>query len=149
MVLFRRSTFNGRRRGDAKKASRDYSFEVSREKGKAPVISVFGGKITTYRKLAEAATDKLCQFFPHARGPWTKTGILPGGDFENRDTLEASLSAEYPWLPEAVYSRYVRTYGTKAYDFLATQNPSRIWDFGLPAHSTSAKSSILSSMNGR
>ena len=104
--------------GDAKKASRDYSFEVSREKGKAPVISVFGGKITTYRKLAEAATDKLCQFFPHARGPWTKTGILPGGDFENHDTLEASLSAEYPWLPEAVYSRYVRTYGTKAYDFL-------------------------------
>ena len=104
--------------GDAKKASRDYSFEVSREKGKAPVISVFGGKITTYRKLAEAATDKLCQFFPHARGPWTKTGILPGGDFENHDTLEASLSAKYPWLPEAVYSRYVRTYGTKAYDFL-------------------------------
>lgn len=104
--------------GDAKKASRDYSFEVSREKGKAPVISVFGGKITTYRKLAEAATDKLCQFFPHARGPWTKKGILPGGDFENHDTLEASLSAEYPWLPEAVYSRYVRTYGTKVYDFL-------------------------------
>lgn len=104
--------------GDAKKASRDYSFEVSREKDKAPVISVFGGKITTYRKLAEAATDKLCQFFPQARGPWTKRGTLPGGDFENHDTLEARLSAEYRWLPEAAYSRYVRTYGTKAYDFL-------------------------------
>jgi len=104
--------------GDAKKASRDYSFEVSKEKGKAPVISVFGGKITTYRKLAEAATDKLCQFFPHARGPWTKTGILPGGDFENHDTLEAQISKDYPWLPEAVCSRYVRTYGTHAYQIL-------------------------------
>ncbi|MCL7945852.1 glycerol-3-phosphate dehydrogenase [Marinobacter sp. ATCH36] len=104
--------------GDAKKASRDYSFEVSKEKGKAPVISVFGGKITTYRKLAEAATDKLCQFFPHAQGPWTKKGILPGGDFENHDTLEARLSADYPWLPEAVSSRYVRTYGTNAYYIL-------------------------------
>lgn len=104
--------------GDAKKASRDYSFEVDRANGKAPVVSVFGGKITTYRKLAEAATDKLCQFFPHAGGRWTKTGTLPGGDFENHEALEKRLSADYPWLPEAVYSRYVRTYGTHAYDIL-------------------------------
>jgi glycerol-3-phosphate dehydrogenase len=104
--------------GDAKKASRDYSFEVDRADGKAPVISVFGGKITTYRKLAEAATDKLCQFFPHAGKRWTKTGILPGGEFENHDTLEASLEKDYPWLPEAVCSRYVRTFGTKTYDIL-------------------------------
>ncbi|MFL1465361.1 glycerol-3-phosphate dehydrogenase [Marinobacter sp. HN1S83] len=104
--------------GDAKKASRDYSFEVSAEKDMAPVISVFGGKITTYRKLAEAATDKLCQFFPHAKGPWTKNSVLPGGDFENHDTLEARISTDYPWLPEVVYSRYVRTYGTNAYDIL-------------------------------
>jgi len=114
--------------GDAKKASRDYSFEVSKEKDKAPVISVFGGKITTYRKLAEAATDKLCQFFPHASGPWTKTGILPGGDFENHDTLEARLSSDYPWLPEAIVSRYVRTYGTDSYKILG--NTSSVQDLG-------------------
>ncbi|MDI9245762.1 glycerol-3-phosphate dehydrogenase [Marinobacter sp. CHS3-4] len=104
--------------GDAKKASRDYSFEVDKADGKAPVISVFGGKITTYRKLAEAATDKLCQFFPNAGGRWTKTAILPGGEFENHQKLEARMSADYPWLPEAVYSRYVRTYGTNAYYIL-------------------------------
>ncbi|MGM0773513.1 glycerol-3-phosphate dehydrogenase [Marinobacter sp.] len=114
--------------GDAKKASRDYSFEVSSEQGKAPVISVFGGKITTYRKLAEAATDKLCQFFPHARGPWTKKGILPGGEFENHDTLEARISGDYPWLPEAVCSRYVRTYGTHAYYIL--DDASSVQDLG-------------------
>jgi glycerol-3-phosphate dehydrogenase len=114
--------------GDAKKASRDYSFEVSKEKDKAPVISVFGGKITTYRKLAEAATDKLCQFFPHASGPWTKTGILPGGDFENHDTLEARLSSDYPWLPEAVASRYVRTYGTDSFKILG--NTTSVQDLG-------------------
>ncbi|QEW07573.1 glycerol-3-phosphate dehydrogenase [Nitrincola iocasae] len=104
--------------GDAKKASRDYSFEISKEKGKAAVISVFGGKITTYRKLAEAATDKLCQFFPPTSGHWTKTAILPGGDFENHGTLETQLAEDYPWLPEAVTSRYVRTFGTCAYDIL-------------------------------
>lgn len=103
---------------NAQKASRDYSFEVNQEKGKAPLISVFGGKITTYRKLAEAATDKLCHFFPKAGGHWTKTAILPGGDFDNQDNLAAALKQEFPWLPEAVLSRYVRTYGTTSRDIL-------------------------------
>lgn len=114
--------------GDAKKASRDYAFEVSSEKDKAPVISVFGGKITTYRKLAEAATNRLRQFLPHAGGPWTKTCILPGGDFENHDTLEARLAVDYPWLPEAINGRYVRTYGTRAYDILG--NAQSVQDLG-------------------
>jgi glycerol-3-phosphate dehydrogenase len=114
--------------GDAKKASRDYSFEVSKEKNKAPVVSVFGGKITTYRKLAEAATDKVCQYFAHAGGHWTKTGILPGGDFENHDTLEARLAEQYPWLPAAVSSRYVRTFGTRAYEIL--KDATSVQDLG-------------------
>lgn len=104
---------------NAQKASRDYSFEVDHEKGKAPLISVFGGKITTYRKLAEAATDKLCHFFPNASGHWTKTAILPGGDFDNQDNLAAALEHEFSWLPEAVLSRYVRTYGTTSRDILS------------------------------
>ncbi|MCP4065381.1 MAG: glycerol-3-phosphate dehydrogenase, partial [Gammaproteobacteria bacterium] len=103
---------------NAQKASRDYSFEVNSEKGKAPLISVFGGKITTYRKLAEAATDKLCQFFPEAGGRWTKTGVLPGGDFANHEALEETLRRDFPWLSEKVISRYVRTYGTTSYDIL-------------------------------
>ncbi|WP_417566993.1 glycerol-3-phosphate dehydrogenase [Marinobacter sp.] len=103
---------------NAQKASRDYSFEVSSEKDKAPIISVFGGKITTYRKLAEAATDKLCQFFPEAGGRWTKTAVLPGGDFDNHASLEEKLRRDFPWLSEKVISRYVRTYGMTSYDIL-------------------------------
>ncbi|MBW4933564.1 glycerol-3-phosphate dehydrogenase [Marinobacter sp. F4206] len=103
---------------NAHKASRDYSFEVSSDPGKAPLISVFGGKITTYRKLAEAATDKLCQFFPQAKGPWTKNAVLPGGDFDNQENLSARLQHDFPWLPANVISRYARTYGTSAYAFL-------------------------------
>nr|WP_297400555.1 glycerol-3-phosphate dehydrogenase [uncultured Marinobacter sp.] len=114
---------------DAQKASRDYSFEVSYEKGKAPLISVFGGKITTYRKLAEAATNKLCQFFPEAGGRWTKTAVLPGGDFDSQDNLAKRLGEDFPWLPEALISRYVRTYGTTSYDIL--EGCSSVADLGI------------------
>lgn len=103
---------------NAQKASRDYSFEVSNEPDKAPLISVFGGKITTYRKLAEAATDKLCQFFPQAGGRWTRHAILPGGDFDTQENLSARLQRDFPWLPGNVCRRYVRTYGTSAYTLL-------------------------------
>lgn len=104
--------------GDAQKASRDYSFEVSHDKGKAPLVSVFGGKITTYRKLAESVTNKVCQFFPSAGGPWTRTATLPGGDFDNHDSLAARLRQDFPWLSDIMVSRYVRTYGTLAYEIL-------------------------------
>ena len=113
---------------NAQKASRDYTFEVSEEKGKAPLISVFGGKITTYRKLAEAATDKICQFFKNTRGHWTKNAVLPGGDFDNQINLAASLNQEYPWLPENLVSRYVRTYGTTSRDIL--HNCASVEDLG-------------------
>ncbi|MDP4546284.1 glycerol-3-phosphate dehydrogenase [Marinobacter sp. MDS2] len=97
---------------NAQKASRDYTFEVSAEKGQAPLISVFGGKITTYRKLAEAATDRLCNFFETSGKRWTKTAALPGGDFDNQANLISALKEEYPWLPTPIARRYARTYGT-------------------------------------
>ena len=100
------------------KASRDYSFEISAENGKPPLLSVFGGKITTYRKLAEVATDRLCRFFPEAGKPWTRTAVLPGGDFQSQEKLFAEFRRDFPWLPEPVARRYVRTYGTCARDFL-------------------------------
>src|SRR5690554_3378795 len=103
---------------DAQKVSRDYSFEVNDEKNKAPLVSVFGGKITTYRKLAEVATDKLCHFFQKTGGHWTKTAVLPGGNFDNQDQLAEVLAQEFPWLHEKVISRYVRTYGTSTRDIL-------------------------------
>lgn len=97
----------------AQKASRDYAFEVDTEADQAPVISVFGGKITTYRKLAEAATEKLCQFFPGAGRQWTRNAVLPGGDFRDQSTLAEQFQSQWPWLPEDMISRFVRTYGTR------------------------------------
>jgi len=105
--------------GSAQKASRDYTFEVDAPAGSAPLLSVFGGKITTYRKLAEAATNAICKYFPHAGTPWTKSATMPGGDFENHASLDKLLKADYPWLPEDVRKRYVRTYGTRSHEILS------------------------------
>ncbi|UTW13843.1 glycerol-3-phosphate dehydrogenase [Marinobacterium rhizophilum] len=104
--------------GSAQKASRDYSFETDYRAGKAPLLSVFGGKITTYRKLAEAATNSICEHFPQARGAWTRTAALPGGDFESPHKLLSQLARQYPWLPVALARRFVRTYGTLSHRIL-------------------------------
>lgn len=105
--------------GSAQKASRDYTFEVDGGKTNAPLISVFGGKITTYRKLAEAATDRICTFFPEAGPEWTKHAPLPGGDFSQQSELKAELKTRYPWLPDDLAKRYVRTYGTRTHVLLS------------------------------
>ncbi|OIN14026.1 glycerol-3-phosphate dehydrogenase [Oceanisphaera psychrotolerans] len=115
-------------RGEAQKASRDYTFEVDAPQGEAPLLSIFGGKITTYRKLAEAATNAICRFFPEASGPWTKEATLPGGNFEHHDSLNASLKRQFPWLPEAMCQRFVRTYGNLCHHFL--DGCTRLEDLG-------------------
>ncbi|EPJ48290.1 MAG: glycerol-3-phosphate dehydrogenase [Osedax symbiont Rs1] len=102
----------------AQAVSRDYSFEVQTNAGEYPLLSVFGGKITTYRKLSEAAVDKLCQFFPKAGAAWTKDSVLPGGDFSDKQHLQASLEQQYPWLASSLITRYVRSYGTLCQQFL-------------------------------
>ncbi|WP_144822070.1 glycerol-3-phosphate dehydrogenase [Marinobacter piscensis] len=114
---------------NAQKASRDYSYELDTNQGQAPLMSIFGGKITTYRKLAEIATDKLCDFFPAAGEPWTHDAVLPGGNFNSKASLQAELESEFPWLPEALARRYVRTYGTTARDLLA--GASSLGDMGI------------------
>ncbi|WP_082971878.1 glycerol-3-phosphate dehydrogenase [Rheinheimera sp. SA_1] len=102
----------------AQTVTRDYKLELSTQQGKLPLLSVFGGKITTYRKLAEAATDKLTEFFPGASGRWTANQPLPGGDFSSVEVLSAELRAAYPWLPELLLRRYLRSYGSRARLFL-------------------------------
>ncbi|HEY1933599.1 MAG TPA: glycerol-3-phosphate dehydrogenase [Acetobacteraceae bacterium] len=99
----------------AQEATRDYVLEVH---GDPPVLSVFGGKITTYRRLAEAALAKLRPTFPAARGPWTMTAPLPGGDFpwDGIDQVQAALQARYGFLPAHTARRMVRAYGTLAAD---------------------------------
>ncbi|NRA21611.1 MAG: glycerol-3-phosphate dehydrogenase [Oceanospirillaceae bacterium] len=103
----------------AQAVTRDYTFEISAEKGALPLLSVFGGKITTYRKLSQAAVDKLCEFFPNAGAPWTKEAVLPGGDFSSRDSLQTELEGSYPWLSAIIIKRFVRSYGTLSQQLLS------------------------------
>ena len=95
-------------------ATRDYV--LSLESAGAPVLHVFGGKITTYRRLAEAALEKIGTCLPVAKGPWTAGVALPGGDFPNdgAKALTERLRAAYPFLTEAWAARLVRAYGTEA-----------------------------------
>jgi glycerol-3-phosphate dehydrogenase len=112
----------------AQTVTRDYKLEISTQQGKLPLLSVFGGKITTYRKLAEAATDKLAEFFPGASGRWTATQPLPGGDFSSTLALSAELLAVYPWLPATVRLRFLRSYGSRAR--LILQQAATLADLG-------------------
>jgi len=92
--------------------TRDYTFEVDSPRGLAPLLSVFGGKITTYRKLAEAAVNGIIDHFPNTGKSWTANAVLPGGNFDNQHDLQTSLQQQYMWLPRKIINRYVRSYGT-------------------------------------
>ncbi len=99
----------------ASAVTRDYVLSLGHESG-AQLLSVFGGKITTYRQLARHALEKLAPFLP-AMGPdWTDKAALPGGDVPNgdMDAFEASLALRWPFLGEALARRLARTYGTRA-----------------------------------
>jgi glycerol-3-phosphate dehydrogenase len=98
--------------------TRDYTFEVEAPAGMAPILSVFGGKLTTYRKLSELAVNDLVKYFAHAGPTWTTHATLPGGDFKDQATLRAQLNSNYPWLPIELCARYVRSYGTLIYQIL-------------------------------
>ena len=106
----------------AQEATRDYVLTLDAPQGEAPLLSVFGGKITTYRRLAEAAIGKLAPHAPWAaRAPWTVSGALPGGDFaiDGFDGLVGAIAQAYPWLDRRTVTRLVRMYGTRAREILA------------------------------
>jgi len=102
----------------ASRVSRDYVLDLDTDRdGRAPLLSVVGGKITTYRRLAEAALDKLAPVLGRPPGrAWTATAPLPGGDIEAGDIngFAARFAAAHPWLPEPLAHRYARLYGTRA-----------------------------------
>lgn len=101
-------------------ATRGYRLELDDGEG-APLLSVFGGKITTYRHLAEAAMAKLAPHLPVLAGDgWTADAPLPGGDFPmtGRDALIAGLARDYPFLEAATAARIGAAYGTRARDWL-------------------------------
>ncbi len=100
----------------AQEATRDYVLKLDKPEGQAPVLSIFGGKITTARKLAEAVMKELQPFFPAMKGPWTATASLPGGDFpwNEVESRVAALQKTYSFLKPAVIRRLFRAYGTDA-----------------------------------
>lgn len=96
--------------------TRDYIFEVDAPNGQPPLLSVFGGKITTFRRLSEHAMEKLRPFLPGMNGEWTKTAALPGGDIEDADfeRFARRLQQDFSFLPAPLTRHYARLYGTRA-----------------------------------
>ena len=100
---------------DAAAVTRDYALELDAAGAAAPLLSVLGGKITTYRRLAGQVLDKLRPHFPRAGPAWTHAAPLPGGDMPDADfdRFLLDLRARKPWLPVALARRYARAYGTR------------------------------------
>jgi len=105
--------------GDPSAVTRDYVLELDAAEG-APLLNVFGGKITTFRRLAEHALRKLRPFLPTAGGDWTAEATLPGGEIDDGDfeRFVARLAGEYAFLPPALARHYARLYGARALKLL-------------------------------
>ena len=109
-------TFHNDASKPASSGACDCFLDVSEEDGAAPLLSIFGGKVTTYRRLAEQALEQLSPWLRPNGGPWTENAKLPGGDIPDAD-FDAFLSgfqSAHPWLPSSLARRYARTYGTRA-----------------------------------
>lgn len=110
--------------GNPSAVTRDYVFDLDQTSDGAPMLSVFGGKITTYRKLAEHAIEKLMPFFPKAGKAWTSSACLPGGDVSGADfdAFLDSFQKRFPFLSPKLASHYARLYGTRAELILGKAN---------------------------
>ena len=121
------STFSGVRplyddnAGNPSAVTRDYVFDIEDADGKAPLLSIFGGKITTYRKLAEHAMEKLAPYMAKPGKAWTAAAPMPGGDMKdgNFERFSATFGTRHAWLPIALAAHYARLYGTRAEPLLA------------------------------
>jgi len=98
---------------DPTRVTRDYALEL--ERLPAPLLSVFGGKITTYRRLAEDAVNLLADPLDFRAAPWTAGAQLPGGDLPQGSlaVFLRTLARRYPWLPARLRWRYAHAYGTR------------------------------------
>ena len=104
-------------------------FKLEFEATPLPFLSVYGGKVTTYRLLAEKTLNKLARCFPKENQPWTKTAPLPGGDFDSRESLAQDITARYAWLGTELRDRWCGTYGTLVYKVL--DKASELSDLGI------------------
>ncbi|KGJ03902.1 glycerol-3-phosphate dehydrogenase [Paracoccus halophilus] len=105
--------------GNPSAVTRDYVFDLD-ETGGAPLLNVFGGKITTFRELAERGMHRLKGIFPGMGPDWTETATLPGGEIANADyeSFVETLRSGYPWMPRKLVHHYGRLYGARTPDLL-------------------------------
>jgi glycerol-3-phosphate dehydrogenase len=102
-------------KGNASAVTRDYVFDLDAPEAGAPLLSIFGGKLTTYRKLAEHAMEKLQPVMGFKGKPWTAGSPLPGGDMKDADfdAFLKHVEQTWNWLPKDLLRRYARAYGTR------------------------------------
>ncbi len=114
----------------AQEATRDYVLKIDGRDGEAQLLNVFGGKLTTYRRLGEHALEKIAGAIGVKGNPWTAKSVLPGGDFPatGYDAEVAKLKGRYPFLTERHARRLVRLYGTLAASLLG--NAGQAEDLG-------------------
>lgn len=118
----------------AQEATRDYVLKLTGGAGEAKLLTIIGGKITTYRRLAESALEKLQNALGPREGAWTASSTLPGGDFapQGVDAQIERLRADYPFLEPRDADRLLRRYGTRSWTILgaAKSRPEMGFHFG-------------------
>ncbi len=104
----------------ASAVSREYILELDNGQGRAPLISVFGGKLTAYRQVAEHTLAKLLPAMKVKSSAWTSQPghPLPGGDLQDYAKFVSELGQHYPWLPQTMVHRLARLYGTRSQKIL-------------------------------
>jgi glycerol-3-phosphate dehydrogenase len=128
---------------EAKAATRDYVFELDTPSG-SPLLSIYGGKITTYRRLSEEALERLSPYLRGAKAKqgWTAKSALPGGDLDVSAVaaLTAELKRSYPFLAETHAARLAHAYGTRAGKLLG--NAKSESDLGISFGATLTESEV-------
>ncbi len=104
------------------KVSREYVLSLNKGKGgdEAPILNIFGGKLTAYRQLSEKSINKLLPDLNCKTPDWTATTPLPGGDINGGgfDVFLSTVQGKYPWLDKALAFRYARQFGSRIDDVL-------------------------------
>ena len=116
---------------DPSAITRDYTLRVDDAAGAAPVLSVFGGKITTYRSVAEHALERLARYFPSMKPAWTARAPLPGSDFHEREAAKREVFERYRGLAPPVLEGVFRRHGTLASEVLGDGDPGEHYGAGL------------------
>ena len=114
---------------DPKSVTRDFVLDFDRASG-PPLLSIYGGKLTTYRKLAQTVVNAIAPVLDNDKGAWTAKVPLPGGDMPDADfeRFVAQMRLRYPWLEPVLLQRYARAYGTRMHRLL--DGCSAIGDMG-------------------